>query len=159
MNSPALLDTDSAHLRQRAWRLYFEANGRLHGLLESSLKKNFGLSVPDYNILLALFEAPGQCLKMGELSGQVVYSPSRLTYLVTHLERDGWVKKVMSKEDRRSYQACLTSQGVRIVKEATRLHQETLREFLLADMTDAEISQIVRVFSALDERLRSRNKN
>ena len=153
MNSPALLDTDSAHLRQRAWRLYFEANGRLHGLLESSLKKNLGLSVPDYNILLALSEAPGQW------SGQVVYSPSRLTYLVTHLERDGWVKKVMSKEDRRSYQACLTSQGVRIVKEATRLHQETLREFLLADMTDEEISQIVRVFSALDERLRSRNKN
>lgn len=145
---------ESAEARRRAWRIFFEASGRLQGVLETRLKRMFGLTLPDYNILLALWEAPGRCLRMGELAERVVYSPSRLTYLVAHLERDGWVRRVTSTRDRRSSDACLTSQGVATVEAATAAHEETVREYLLDGMTDEEIGQIVRIFSAVGDRLR-----
>ena len=44
--------------RAAAWRVFFEASGRLQGILETRLKRTYGVSMPDYNILLALWEAP-----------------------------------------------------------------------------------------------------
>jgi len=139
--------------RSVAWRVFFEASGRLQGILETRMKKRFGLSLPDYNVLLALWEAPGHTLRMGELADRVVYSPSRLTYLVTNLERDGWVSKVPSATDGRGFDAVLTDAGIDTVLGATQLHQQTVRDYLLGDMTDADIDQIVRIFSAVEGRL------
>lgn len=144
---------ETEQARVAAWRIFFEASGRLYGVLESRLKRSFGLTLPDYNVLLALWEAPGHRLRMGELAEKVVYSPSRLTYIVAHLERDGWIRKIASTLDRRSSDACLTSQGLDTVKAATRTHRQTVGEYLLDDMTDEEIGEIVRIFSNVGRRL------
>lgn len=148
---------DPANRRSQAWRVFFEASGRLQGLLETRLKRSFNLSVSDYNVLLALWEAPRHRLRMGELAERVVYSPSRLTYLVTNLAHDGWVQKVPSTSDGRGYEAVLTDTGVATVLAATELHQETVRHYLLDGMTDGDIDQIVRVFATLDSKLRTRH--
>lgn len=149
------LINEAGNRRSLAWRVFFEASGRLQGILERRLKKKFGLSLSDYNILLTLWEAPGHSLRMGELADQVVYSPSRLTYLVTNLSRDGWVARTPSATDGRGYEAVLTDAGMSTVLAATELHQQTVREYLLDDMSDEDIEQIVRVFSALERRLES----
>ncbi|MCI1641972.1 MAG: MarR family transcriptional regulator [Actinomyces sp.] len=146
--------SESGNQRSVAWRVFFEASGRLQGILETRLKRRFGLSLPDYNVLLALWEAPSHSLRMGELAERVVYSPSRLTYLVTNLSRDGWVAKVPSASDGRGFDAVLTDAGIDTVLNATELHQQTVRDYLLDDMTDADIDQIVRIFGALDRRLK-----
>ncbi len=145
--------SEPGNRRSVAWRVFFEASGRLQGILETRLKKRFGLSLPDYNILLALWEAPRHTLRMGELAERVVYSPSRLTYLVTNLSRDGWVRKIPSAADGRGFDAVLTDAGVDTVLKATELHQQTVRSYLLDDMTDADIDQIVRIFGAVDRRM------
>lgn len=141
--------------RAAAWRVFFEASGRLQGILETRLKRTYGVSMPDYNILLALWEAPGHRLRMGELADRVVYSPSRVTYLVSNLSRDGWVERIPSKVDRRGYDACLTTQGIQTVLAATELHQQTVSEYLLDGMTDEDIDEIAKVFSTLDSRLKA----
>ena len=95
--------------------------------LETRLKRAYWrIYAPHYNILLALWEAPSHRLRMGELADRVVYSPSRVTYLVSNLSRDGWVERIPSKVDRRGYDACLTTQGIQTVLAATELHQQTV---------------------------------
>ena len=42
---------------------------------------------------------------------------------------------------------------------ATELHQQTVSEYLLDGMTEADIDSIVKVFSTLDSRLRSGEKD
>ncbi len=126
---------------------------------QGRLKRTYGVSMPDYNILLALWEAPGHRLRMGELAERVVYSPSRVTYLVSNLSRDGWVERIPSAVDRRGYDACLTTQGIETVLAATELHQQTVSEYLLDGMTEADIDSIVKVFSTLDSRLRGDEKD
>lgn len=142
---------DRDNRRSLAWRLFFEASTRLQGILESRMKSESGISLSDYNILLTLFEAPGRQMRMGELSEHLGYSPSRLTYLVNQLGRQGWVERVPSDDDRRGYVARLTDSGVEITENASRIHQETVRELLLDDMTDAHIDMIVEAFGYLDD--------
>lgn len=137
--------------RSLAWRIFFEASTRLQGILETRMKSDAGISLSDYNILLTLYEAPGRRLRMGELSEHLGFSPSRLTYLVAQLSRQGWVERVPSDDDRRGYVALLTPLGITLTEQASRLHQETVRELLLDDMTDAHIDMIVEAFGQMDD--------
>lgn len=137
--------------RSFAWRVFFEATTRLQGILESRMKTDAGLSLSDYSILLALYQAPRYQMRMGELSVHLGFSPSRLTYLVGQLSKAGWVQKAPSGKDGRGYVAQLTESGVEITELASRLHQETVRELLLDDLTDKDIDLIVKAFGHLDD--------
>ncbi len=141
--------------RSLAWRFFFEASTRLQGVLEARLKKATGTSLADYNILLTLHEAEGHQLRMGELADRVVYSPSRLTYLVSRLEKIGAVRKIPSDTDGRGFVASLTESGIALTEEVTAIHQDTVRELLLDELTDAEIDRIVEAFERVDEQTRS----
>lgn len=142
---------DRDNRRSLAWRIFFEASTRLQGILETRMKAESGLSLSDYNILLTLYEAPSRRMRMGELAEHLGYSPSRLTYLVNQLGREGWVERVPSDDDRRGFVAFLTEQGITTTELASRIHQETVRELLLDDMTDAHIDMIVEAFGQMDD--------
>lgn len=152
-DQPGLNDvTEPDNSRSRAWRLFFEVTGRLQGVLESRLKRGAGMSLADYNILMALWDAPGHSLRMGELAERVDYSPSRLSYLVSGLRDRGHVRKIPSPHDKRGYVAVLTETGERAVLHATRIHQDTVREYFLDDLSDRGIEQIVSAFSELERK-------
>lgn len=143
--------------RSLAWRVFFEASTRLQGLLETQLKTGAGMSLSDYNILLMLYESPGQRMRMGELAERLGYIPSRLTYLVGTLIKAGWVEKQPSGKDRRGYVAVLSQEGIDATEMASRIHQDTVRELLLDELTDAHIDQIVAAFEHLDLHGRDRS--
>ncbi len=146
---------DSSNRRSLAWRVFFDASTRLQGILEVKLKRDAGLTLSDYNILLTLFEAPETSMRMGELADRVTFSPSRLTYLVSRLVKDGLVDKIQSGEDGRGFIATLTPRGIKKTEEATAIHQETVRRLLLDDLTDSEIDRIVDAFERVDEHYRN----
>ncbi len=138
--------------RSLAWRVFFEASTRLQGSLETQLKTGANMSLSDYNILLMLYETEGRQMRMGELAEHLGFIPSRLTYLVGGLIKAGWVDKKPSGTDRRGYVAVLTDSGVEATEHASRIHQATVRQLLLDDLTDAHIDQIVDAFGHLDLR-------
>ncbi len=145
---------DADNRRSLAWRVFFEASTRLQGVLETKLKKDPGITLADYNILLTLYEAKEGFLRMGELADQTVFSPSRLTYLVSRLEKQGWVRKAPADGDGRGFVAELTEAGRVLTERATQIHQETVRKLLLDDLTDSEIDRIVDAFERVDEQYR-----
>ncbi|WP_099333054.1 MarR family winged helix-turn-helix transcriptional regulator [Actinomyces minihominis] len=138
--------------RSLAWRVFFEASTRLQGSLETQLKTGANMSLSDYNILLMLYESEGRQMRMGELAERLGFIPSRLTYLVGGLIKAGWVNKKPSGTDRRGYVAALTDAGVEATEHASRIHQATVRQLLLDDLTDAHIDQIVDAFGHLDRK-------
>ena len=145
---------DTSNRRSLAWRVFFEASTRLQGVLETKLKKSSGINLADYNILLTLYEAEGRSMRMGELADRTVFSPSRLTYLVSRLEKKGWIVKVPADGDGRGFVATLTPEGTALTEDATAIHQETVRALLLDDLTDSEIDRIVDAFERVDEQFR-----
>ena len=142
---------DRENRRSLAWRVFFEASTRLQGVIEARLKASAGVSLSDYNVLLVLYEAPERRMRMGELAGRLGFSPSRLSYLVGQLGSAGWVQKLPSQGDGRGFEAQLTEEGIEITETASEIHQETVRELLLDDMTDAHIDMIVEAFGHLEE--------
>src|SRR4051812_4215705 len=79
--------------RMACWRAYIEASQRLFTRLEDDLRADGELSFADYHVLVLLSEAPGQRLRMGELASRLVFSPSRLTYQVSAMQRRGLVAR------------------------------------------------------------------
>ncbi|MEV4656186.1 MarR family transcriptional regulator [Micromonospora sp. NPDC049301] len=144
---------DSA--RAAAWRAYIEASQRLYTQLEEDLRADSDLSFADYHVLVLLSEAPGQRLRMGELAGRLVFSPSRLTYQITSMQRRGLVSKEACPQDRRGSEAVLTAAGLLALSEAAPHHLASVRTHLMDDLDDAEVACLTRVFDRLGNRLRA----
>lgn len=142
--------------RSRAWRTYFEASERLQGALELKMKSEFNIGPSDYAILLVLWESDNYTLRMGDIAKAVVFSPSRVTYLINNLVKDGLVEKIASHVDGRGYDAVLTSQGLEVVKSVTTLHQRLVRDFLVSSLNEEDIDALVRVMLTLEENMRYR---
>lgn len=144
---------DSA--RSAAWRAYIEASQRLYTQLEEDLRADSDLSFADYHVLVLLSEAPGQRLRMGELAGRLVFSPSRLTYQISSMQRRGLVSKESCPDDRRGSEAVLTAAGLLALREAAPHHLASVRTHLMDDLDDAEVACLTRVFDRLGARLRA----
>lgn len=144
---------DSAQMA--CWRAFFESSQRLITQLEEDLRATSELSMADYHVLVLLAEADRQRLRMGELASRLVFSPSRLTYQISSMERRGLVVRESCPEDRRGSQAVLTATGLLALREAAPHHLASVREHLMDDLDDAETACLTRVFDRLGERLRA----
>jgi DNA-binding MarR family transcriptional regulator len=142
--------------REAAWRAYFESSARLQTTLDRELRAATGLNLIDYNVLLALEEATGHRLRMGELAEALVFSPSRLTYQVTSMEQRGLVRREPCPEDRRGMTAVLTDAGHAAFGDAWRHHRRGVQEYFLDHLSDDEVAVVDRVFSDLGTKLTGR---
>ncbi|MEV4711056.1 MarR family transcriptional regulator [Micromonospora sp. NPDC049374] len=140
--------------RLTAWRTYIEASQRLFTRLEDDLRADSGLSFADYHVLVLLSEVPGQRLRMGELADRLVFSPSRLTYQVSSMQRRGLVARQPCPQDGRGNEAVLTAAGLLALREAAPHHLHSVRTHLMDDLDDAEVAVLTRIFTRLGRRLR-----
>jgi DNA-binding MarR family transcriptional regulator len=135
------------------WRAYIESSQRLFNQLEEELRATSDLSLADYQVLVLLSETPGQRLRMGELAGRLVFSPSRLTYQISSMERRGLVTRQACPDDRRGSEAVLTAAGLLTLREAAPQHAASVQQHLMHDLDEAEIACLTRVFDRLGDRL------
>jgi DNA-binding MarR family transcriptional regulator len=140
----------------RAWRAFVESSWALHTQLEDELRAGTGLSMADYHVLVVLSEAPDQRLRMGELAGRLVFSPSRCTYQVTSMVKRGLVARRSCPADGRGQEAVLTAEGLARLEAAAPQHLATVRECFVDDLDDTDIAVITRLFERLGPRLRAR---
>ena len=141
--------------RMACWRAYIESSQRLFTRLEDDLRADSDLSFADYHVLVLLSEVPGQRLRMGELADRLVFSPSRLTYQITTMQKRGLVAKEACPADRRGSEAVLTAAGLLALREAAPHHLRSVRAHLIDDLDDAEVACLTRVFERLGRRLRA----
>jgi DNA-binding MarR family transcriptional regulator len=131
---------------QRAWRMFIESSWALHTHLEDDLRAQTGLSMNDYHVLVVLSEAPGHRLRMGELAGRLVFSPSRITYQINSMVKRGLVRKQPCPEDGRGQEAVLTDKGLAALEAAAPLHLVTVRDRFIDRLDPDELEVIHRVF-------------
>src|SRR3982751_1957562 len=133
-------------VEQRSWRTFIESSWALHTHLEDELRAATGLSMNDYHVLVVLSEAPGHRLRMGELAGRLVFSPSRITYQISSMVKRGFVLKQSCPEDGRGQEAVLTDEGMAALEAAASLHLVTVRDKFIDRLDEDELAVIARVF-------------
>lgn len=143
---------DSARLA--CWRAYIESSQLLLTQLEEELRAASDLSLADYHVLVLLSEVPGQRLRMGELATRLVFSPSRLTYQISSMQRRGLVTRESCPRDRRGSEAVLTAAGLLALRAAAGHHLTSVRQHLMDGLDDAEVACLAGVFERLGAHLR-----
>src|SRR5919112_6804960 len=119
--------------QQASWRAFIESSWALHTRLEDELRAATGLSMADYHVMVVLSEAPEHRLRMGELAGRLVFSPSRLTYQISSMQKRGLVSKESCPADRRGSEAVLTAAGLLTLRQAAPHHLRSVRTHLMDD--------------------------
>jgi DNA-binding MarR family transcriptional regulator len=126
-----------------AFHLLLRAHARIVRQLETDLVAEHDLSLPAYEVLAHLSEAPTGQLRMSELTEYAVLSPSGLTRLVDRLSRDGLVCRGRDPSDARVVLARITDEGMERLKAAYPTHLRGVREHYLSRLSADELDQVV----------------
>jgi DNA-binding MarR family transcriptional regulator len=117
--------------------------------MDASLRKANGMSLREYEVLLALLDAPQGRLRRVDLAAKVLLTQGGVTRLLEPLERQGLVTRAEWEADRRVVLAELTGEGRRRLLAARRTHRRDI-ETLFAQHFDAgELETLDRWFARL----------
>jgi DNA-binding MarR family transcriptional regulator len=125
-----------------AWHAFIRAHARVVRLLEAELEAQQGLTLPAYEVLAHLSEAPEQRLRMSDLAALSVLTPSGLTRVVDRLVREGYVERQRCQTDARVVYAAVTDAGVARVERAYPTHLRGVREHLVDRLTAEQLAAI-----------------
>jgi DNA-binding MarR family transcriptional regulator len=139
---------------QEAWRAYLDSTRLLLQALDRQLESAAGLSLVDYEVLVALSEAPGRRMRMRDLADATLSTRSGATRAVARLERAGWVRRVECDDDRRGTEAELTPEGLAKLTAAAPGHVAAVRANVFDLLTGRQVEQLRVVGSRMREHLR-----
>ena len=128
--------------QQESWRGVIGLLTTLPQALESDLRRRADLTMFDYTVLASLSEAPDRTLQMSELAYRANASLSRLSHVVSRLEKRGWVTRELSGSDARATNATLTGAGWKKVVAAAPLHAQSVRDLVVSALTPAQLKQL-----------------
>jgi DNA-binding MarR family transcriptional regulator len=115
---------------------------RLPAALDTQLRRDAGLSHFEYVVLAMLSDAPDRVLLMSDLAALANGSLSRLSHVVSKLEKRGWVHRAPCESDGRLTYARLTDDGWAKVVAAAPGHVETVRSLVIDALSKSQLGQL-----------------
>ena len=137
----------------KAWRSYIIASRRLLEALESDLDGH-DLSMPDYEVLAQLSDAPDRRMRMSELAEIAMLSKSRLSHRMKVMEKAGWVRREACPEDKRGSFAVMTEKGWRAIVKAAPDHVASVRNRFVDNLTLKEQEELAKIFDRVTTKLK-----
>jgi len=133
---------------QVSWRAYLRANRELAVALDRDLQA-VGVSLPEYELLSMLSEAPMEQLRMSALATVIVQSRSRVTHTAARLERRGWVRRTPAPDDGRGVLLQLTDEGRDAITGFAVVHVTSVRRHLVDILTPEQFSALGEAMQAI----------
>ena len=133
---------------QVSWRAYLRANRELDVALDRDLQA-VGISLPEYELLSMLSEAPMGQLRMSALASLIVQSRSRVTHTAARLERRGWVRRSPAPDDGRGVLLRITDEGRRAITEFAVVHVRSVRRHLVDVLTPEQFAALGEAMEAV----------
>ena len=127
---------------QQLWRSFLETNQRVFRQVDEQLQADFDLTNSEFGVLALLSEADEQQLRAKDLGDQLGWERSRISHQITRMQKRGLVEKRKCPVDSRGIFVHITEQGMKRLKEAAPSHVETVRESLLAPLSNDEQQQL-----------------
>ncbi|MFD6098565.1 MarR family winged helix-turn-helix transcriptional regulator [Nocardiopsis flavescens] len=127
---------------QENWHAFAYLLSQLPAALEAQMQRDAGFGHFEYLVLSALSGAPGGTLRMSEVAHYTGSTLSRLSNLVSRLEKRGWVTRRPDPDDGRYTLASLTGDGRRATAAAAPAHVAEVRRLVLDPLTRAQQRQL-----------------
>ena len=139
----------------RAWLKLAGVMLKLSPALDSQLQRDFDLTHFDYLCLAMLSESDDRTLPMSQLAAQTNATLSRLSHVISKLERRGWVARTPSPHSRRVTLVSLTEDGWKVLVDAAPGHVETVRSLIFDDLSREDVTALERIAGHIVARIES----
>jgi DNA-binding MarR family transcriptional regulator len=137
-----------------AWQAVLRAQNRALRAIEQDLHDQGLIPLSWYDVLLELNAAPDRQLRMQDLAARVVLSRTRVSRLVSELERVGYIERVPDPDDGRATLARITAEGRAARRQAAPVYlagiEQHFSRHLTAAQQDAIAKGLQRVVDAHD---------
>lgn len=133
-------DTRSAKDTLRLWLRALSFTSMVEQRVRSLLHANFGATLPRFDVMAALYDAPAG-LSMGEVSRRLMVSNGNVTGIVERLEREGLVWRRINPDDRRSQLVRLSDSGRTTFEEMAEAHEGWISS-MLSGLSEEEVEQL-----------------
>ena len=139
--------------QQAAWRAVAKLFMKLPAAIDSDLQRTARLTMYEYLVLALLSESDDRTLQMSELAAGTNSSLSRLSHVVSRLEKREWVIRQVCPDDGRATQAVLTDSGVEKVVDAAPDHVRVVRELVVDAITPTQLRQLGTAAAKIGQRI------
>ena len=134
-----------------AWLALIRTHARLWDQVEARMRRDSGLTMPRYDVLMHLEMAGGR-LGLTDLAGAIVLSPSGLSKLLDRMEASGLLRREADPHDARSTFATITPRGKTLVRKARQGHHAWLQQLFGDALDDRDLADLTRVMDRIDMR-------
>jgi DNA-binding MarR family transcriptional regulator len=145
---PRWLDADQQH----CWRALLLGTTLLLDRLDEDLRRQQGISLAEYEILVRLSESGGE-LRMARLADSLAHSRSRVTHTVKRMEASGLVSRCDSPDDGRGVLCRMTDRGDLLLRNVAPSHVASVRAYLVDLVDPDDFAAVGRVMDAVSDRL------
>jgi DNA-binding MarR family transcriptional regulator len=136
-----------------AWQALTLLLARLPTALEAQLQRDSQLSYIEYYALAALSERPDRTMRLSELAVLTNAELSRLSHLITRLQKRGYVRREADPDDGRYTNAILTDAGYDLVVAAAPGHVAAVRELVIDALDDTALAALQNSVERINARI------
>ncbi|MGW4485052.1 MarR family winged helix-turn-helix transcriptional regulator [Amycolatopsis sp. NPDC004368] len=147
--APRWLDSEEL----QTWRSFTYLLHLLPTALEKQLRDDAQLGYVEYYVLAALSEAPDRRMRLSELAILTNAELSRLSHLISRLEKRGFLHREPDPADGRYTRAVMTDAGYAHVLESAPGHVARVRELVYDVLSDDELRTLRAVADKITRRI------
>jgi DNA-binding MarR family transcriptional regulator len=121
--------------------------------IDQQLQRDSKLGVVEYQVLAMLSKTPERAMRMSSLAMVTNASLSRLSHLVTRLEKRGLVRREPDPADGRFTNAILTEEGFQTLAEAAPGHVAHVRSLVIDALSPEQLRRVGRAADRIMSRI------
>jgi len=138
---------------QRAWRGMLRMTSQLNARANRLLQEEYGISLADYEVLVALSEAPEGRLRVFEVADALAWEQSRVSHQLARMQRRGLITREGCATDARGAFAVLTTVGRATIERAAPAHVEQVRQLVFDELSHEQVSALTEITTRVLDRL------
>ena len=125
----------------RLWLLALTFTNMVEQRVRTRLRVEFDVTLPRFDVMAALYDAPEEGLSMGEVSRRLKVSNGNVTGIVERLKKEGLIQRRTKPDDRRSQLVRLTDSGRTTFEEMAEAHEGWIAS-MLSGLSEEEVEQL-----------------
>lgn len=149
MPAPRWLDDE----QQQTWRAWLDVNAQLFARISRELQATSGLSLQDYDVLVALTDVPDGSVRMRDLGVKLQWEKSRLSKHLTRMAARGLVARRDCHDDRRGAFVELTDEGLAAIRAAAPDHAALVKDVFFDGLSDDQVRELRAICATVLDRL------
>ena len=128
---------------------------KLNPALDSQLQRDSDMTHFDYLCLAMLSETDDWTMTMSALAARTNASLSRLSHVISKLEKRGWVRRCRSDVSRRVTLVTMTEEGYAVLVAAAPGHVETVKSLIYDGLDPEDVANLQKLMTHILERIES----